>query len=167
VWGVGRLDVQNADQALAEAWDNSAAAREELGEQPGMIRRAIGLGRSLLDPLPVLAALCGAPPSPAYRFCASCMLAHGMPDLSEPWWTRCLCSWRTAVRCVVGVAGPTHCKMSPSCSMRLQPAVACSEQTLCPFIAHQRRLHGTRMRTAESAQCLQWIANRNLLTSVC
>ena len=60
----GRLDVQNADQALAEAWDNSAAAREELGEQPGMIRRAIGLGRSLLDPLPVLAALCGASSDP-------------------------------------------------------------------------------------------------------
>ena len=53
--------MQNADQALAEAWDNSAAAREELGEQPGMIRRAVGLGRSLLDPLAVLAALCGAP----------------------------------------------------------------------------------------------------------
>jgi hypothetical protein len=51
--------VQNADQSLAEAWDNSAAAREELGEQPGMIRRAIGLGRSLLDPLAVLASLCG------------------------------------------------------------------------------------------------------------
>ena len=52
--------MQNADQSLAEAWDNSSAAREELGEQPGMIRRAIGLGRSLLDPLAVLAALCGA-----------------------------------------------------------------------------------------------------------
>ena len=52
--------MQNADQSLAEAWDNSAAAREELGEQPGMIRRAIGLGRSLLDPLAVLASLCGA-----------------------------------------------------------------------------------------------------------
>jgi len=69
VWGVGRLDVQNADQALAEAWDNSAAAREELGEQPGMIRRAIGLGRSLLDPLPVLAALCGASLGPLAVMC--------------------------------------------------------------------------------------------------
>ena len=56
--------MQNADQSLAEAWDNSAAAREEMGEQPGMIRRAVGLGRSLLDPLPVLASLCGAPRGP-------------------------------------------------------------------------------------------------------
>ena len=50
-----------ADESVAAAWENSAAAREELaGSAPApIIRRAVALGRQLLDPLAVLASLCG------------------------------------------------------------------------------------------------------------
>lgn len=55
----GRLDLQQADESLALAWENCSAAREELGEQRTEVRRAVALGRCLLDPLAVLASLCG------------------------------------------------------------------------------------------------------------
>ena len=54
--------MQQADESLALAWENCSAAREELGDQRTEVRRAVALGRSLLDPLAVLASLCGEPP---------------------------------------------------------------------------------------------------------
>ena len=50
-----------ADEAVAAAWENSSAAREELaGSAPApIVRRAVALGRQMLDPLAVLASLCG------------------------------------------------------------------------------------------------------------
>ena len=56
--------MQQADESLALAWENCSAAREELGDQRTEVRRAVALGRSLLDPLAVLASLCGKPPLP-------------------------------------------------------------------------------------------------------
>ena len=58
----GRLDLQQADESLALAWENCSAAREELGDQRPEVRRAVALARCLLDPLAVLASLCGEPP---------------------------------------------------------------------------------------------------------
>jgi len=50
-----------ADESVAAAWENSAAARDELAASAPapIIRRAVALGRQLLDPLAVLASLCG------------------------------------------------------------------------------------------------------------
>ncbi|GLI70134.1 hypothetical protein VaNZ11_014942 [Volvox africanus] len=47
------------DEKLAKLWENSSAARSELREHAPLVRRAVGLGRSALDPLSLLAALCG------------------------------------------------------------------------------------------------------------
>lgn len=47
------------EERLAALWENSAAARNELREHAPLVRRAVGLGRAALDPLSLLAALCG------------------------------------------------------------------------------------------------------------
>ncbi|GFR40315.1 hypothetical protein Agub_g851, partial [Astrephomene gubernaculifera] len=47
------------DEKLAALWENSGAARQELREHAPLVRRAVGLGRGALDPLALLAALCG------------------------------------------------------------------------------------------------------------
>ncbi|PRW45415.1 transcription elongation factor SPT6 isoform A [Chlorella sorokiniana] len=59
--GTGEVVVLMADESVAAAWENSAAAREELAASAPapIIRRAVALGRQLLDPLAVLASLCG------------------------------------------------------------------------------------------------------------
>ncbi|KAG2488784.1 hypothetical protein HYH03_012781 [Edaphochlamys debaryana] len=48
-----------AEERLAALWENSGAARSELREHAPLVRRAVGLGRAALDPLALLAALCG------------------------------------------------------------------------------------------------------------
>ncbi|KAL4447813.1 hypothetical protein ABPG75_005032 [Micractinium tetrahymenae] len=59
--GTGDLPILMADESVAAAWENSAPAREELAaSSPApIVRRAVGLGRQLLDPLALLASLCG------------------------------------------------------------------------------------------------------------
>jgi hypothetical protein len=58
--GTGELQIMMADEAVAAAWESCAAAREELGGATApIVRRAVALGRQLLDPLALLAALCG------------------------------------------------------------------------------------------------------------
>ncbi|KAG2438290.1 hypothetical protein HYH02_010988 [Chlamydomonas schloesseri] len=47
------------DEKLSALWEVSAAGRSELREHAPLVRRAVGLGRSALDPLNLLAALCG------------------------------------------------------------------------------------------------------------
>ncbi len=54
------------EERLAALWENSAAARNELREHAPLVRRAVGLGRAALDPLSLLAALCG--PDKEVRF---------------------------------------------------------------------------------------------------
>lgn len=56
----GNIDVQFLDENIAGAWADSAAAVEEMAEQPSHVRRGVGLGRCLLEQLPVVASLCGA-----------------------------------------------------------------------------------------------------------
>ncbi|EFN54675.1 hypothetical protein CHLNCDRAFT_58171 [Chlorella variabilis] len=58
--GTGDLLIMMADEAVAAVWENSAAARDELaaGSAP-VVRRAVALGRQLLDPLALLASVCG------------------------------------------------------------------------------------------------------------
>lgn len=47
------------DERLAAVWAKSRAAAAELPEHGPLVRRAVGLGRATLDPLSLLAALCG------------------------------------------------------------------------------------------------------------
>ncbi|KAK9828928.1 hypothetical protein WJX72_002842 [[Myrmecia] bisecta] len=53
----GTLDVRYADETIAALWETSGAGKEELAEATPLVRRAVALGRLMLDPLPVLAAL--------------------------------------------------------------------------------------------------------------
>ncbi|KAF5840153.1 hypothetical protein DUNSADRAFT_17637 [Dunaliella salina] len=53
------VQVVQADERLAMLWERCKAAQDEFPEQPPFVRRAIALGRLQLDPLPVLAQLCG------------------------------------------------------------------------------------------------------------
>eukprot|EP00803_Ostreobium_quekettii_P005930 evm.model.scf_2055.3 EVM.evm.TU.scf_2055.3 scf_2055:9429-23821(-) len=53
----GNMEVVFAPERLAQLWENSESARTELREHPGIVRRAVALGRTLLDPLAVLACL--------------------------------------------------------------------------------------------------------------
>lgn len=53
------IDVIHADERIAALWENCRAAQEEFPEQSTIVRRAIALGRLALDPLAVLAQLCG------------------------------------------------------------------------------------------------------------
>ena len=48
-----------AEEAVAALWANSAAAKAEFPEHGPLVRRAVALGRMALDPLAVLASLCG------------------------------------------------------------------------------------------------------------
>lgn len=50
-----------ADESVAAAWENSVAGRDELAASTPapIVRRAVALGRQLLDPLAVLASICG------------------------------------------------------------------------------------------------------------
>ena len=48
-----------SDESIAMAWENSNAAETELPSSPPIIRRAVALARQALDPLAVLASLCG------------------------------------------------------------------------------------------------------------
>lgn len=53
------IEVMWADEEVAALWANSAAAKSELPEHPPAVRKAVALGRMALDPLAVLASLCG------------------------------------------------------------------------------------------------------------
>ncbi len=53
------IELLAADEKLAALWQDCKAAKDEFPEQPSHVRRAIALGRLQLDPLPILAALCG------------------------------------------------------------------------------------------------------------
>ncbi|CAL8470742.1 g10284 [Coccomyxa elongata] len=55
----GDVDITYADETLAALWQSSAAAQAEMGDQPPLVRRAVALARCALDPLAVLASLCG------------------------------------------------------------------------------------------------------------
>jgi transcription elongation factor SPT6 len=57
--GQTTIEVLLVDERLARAFEASPAATEELPEQPAPVRRAVGLGRTLLSPLCVAAALFG------------------------------------------------------------------------------------------------------------
>eukprot|EP00887_Chlorella_sp_A99_P000019 scaffold16.g19.t1 len=60
--GTGGIDLCPLDEAVPALWENSAAAAAELGPAAaGVVRRAVALGRLLLDPLAVLAALAASP----------------------------------------------------------------------------------------------------------
>lgn len=55
----GNIDVQFLEGNVAAVWADSAAARGEVGDQPPAVRKALALGRCLLEPLVVVASLCG------------------------------------------------------------------------------------------------------------
>ena len=56
----GRIDIKWADQSVAQAWENSTAAKEELIDQPVLVRRAVAIGRAAIyGQLPILCSLAG------------------------------------------------------------------------------------------------------------
>lgn len=55
----GNVDVRFADELLAAMWQKSVAAEEELPDASATVRRAVALGRTMLDPLAIVASLCG------------------------------------------------------------------------------------------------------------
>lgn len=56
----GRIDIKWADQSVAQAWENSTAAKEELTDQPVLVRRAVAVGRAAIyGQLPILCSLAG------------------------------------------------------------------------------------------------------------
>lgn len=48
-----------ADERVAALWENSAVGKEELPNAAPIVRRAVALGRHMLDPLSILSSLCG------------------------------------------------------------------------------------------------------------
>ncbi len=57
--GTGDIATRLADESLAALWGTSGAAAEEFPASPEVVRKAVALGRQMLDPLALLAALCG------------------------------------------------------------------------------------------------------------
>lgn len=55
----GNMEVVFAQESVAVLWENSDAAKAELPDHLGIVRRAVALGRTLIDPLAVLASLRG------------------------------------------------------------------------------------------------------------
>lgn len=55
----GGFDLLQSDETMAVAWGASQAAKDELPNASVMVRRAVGLARTALEPVAVLAALCG------------------------------------------------------------------------------------------------------------
>ena len=56
----GTIDIKFAEQTVAQLWENSTAAREELTDQPPLVRRAVAVGRAAIHgQLPVLCSLAG------------------------------------------------------------------------------------------------------------
>ncbi len=53
------MQVWFADESVPALWENSSAAAAELPAAPGVVRRSVALGRLMLDPLALLASLCG------------------------------------------------------------------------------------------------------------
>ncbi len=66
----GTITAFLADQSIAQLWETSAAAREELTDQPPLVRRAVAMARAAISGnLPVLSSLAGRPPSLHYNSC--------------------------------------------------------------------------------------------------
>lgn len=56
----GHIEVMYMDQTVAQLWENSTAAREELPDQPVLVRRGIALGRiALQGQLPIMCSMAG------------------------------------------------------------------------------------------------------------
>ncbi len=55
----GTLDVKFVDDLVAGAWQQSTSAHDEFASSHDIFRRAVGLARTAIDPLGVLAACCG------------------------------------------------------------------------------------------------------------
>ena len=57
----GRIEIKWADQSVAQVWENSVAAKEELTDQPVLVRRAVAVGRTaIFGQLPILCSLAGS-----------------------------------------------------------------------------------------------------------
>uniref|UniRef100_A0A061RB87 Transcription elongation factor SPT6 n=1 Tax=Tetraselmis sp. GSL018 TaxID=582737 RepID=A0A061RB87_9CHLO len=55
----GTIEVRFASDVVSKLWASTAEAQEEITEQGDQVRRGVGLGRSVIEPLAVLAGLCG------------------------------------------------------------------------------------------------------------
>lgn len=55
----GNLEIFLYSEMVARIWQNSVAAMSEFAGHPAIVRRAIALGRLLIDPLALIASLRG------------------------------------------------------------------------------------------------------------
>ncbi|MCL7047010.1 hypothetical protein MKW94_029482 [Papaver nudicaule] len=56
---IGELNVVYGDESLPRLYENSRISSDQLPNQPGIVRRAVALGRYLQNPLAMVATLCG------------------------------------------------------------------------------------------------------------
>ena len=77
----GTISVKFFDQTVAQLWENSVAAKEELTDQPVLVRRAVAMARvAIQGPLPVLCSLAGEFQAPS----AFIPLKHMLGKLCRP-----------------------------------------------------------------------------------
>lgn len=57
--GLDMINVNYADEVLPRIYEASSVSMEQLPGQPDIVRRAVGLGRYLQNPLAMVASLCG------------------------------------------------------------------------------------------------------------
>lgn len=65
----GHISVKFVDQSVAQLWETSVAAKEELTDQPPLVRRAVAIARSAIQgQLPVICSLAGT-----HLCCSQCL----------------------------------------------------------------------------------------------
>ena len=69
----GSIEAKFADERVAQLWEKSLAALEEMPDQPTLVRRAVALGRiQLAGQVPVMCSLAGERDPGAY----ACVCPH-------------------------------------------------------------------------------------------
>ncbi|KAJ4828465.1 hypothetical protein Tsubulata_018175 [Turnera subulata] len=56
---VNQISIVYGDESLPKLYENSSVSMKQLPHQDGIVRRAVALGRCLLNPLAMIATLCG------------------------------------------------------------------------------------------------------------
>lgn len=83
----GSIEAKFADERVAQLWEKSLAALEEMPDQPTLVRRAVALGRiQLAGQVPVMCSLAGELGSKEARaYACVCLHPNDMTDVLEVW----------------------------------------------------------------------------------
>ena len=72
----GSIEAKFADERVAQLWEKSLAALEEMPDQPTLVRRAVALGRiQLAGQVPVMCSLAGEL-NPKEQGASACVCLH-------------------------------------------------------------------------------------------